>query len=70
MDPVLGFIAGVVSGFFVVSVFKPPQRDVPAVPTPNDSGLFKTQTGCVRIRADPTPCSDSAVSLNVLVNAR
>ena len=67
MDVSTAFIAGIVSGFFVVSVFKPPTREVPAVPTPNDPGIFKTQAGCVRIKAEPTECSDAAVSLNVLV---
>jgi len=67
MDPVLGFIGGLVTGFFAVAVFKPPCRDIPAVPTPNDPGIFKTQAGCVRIKAEPVPCSDAAVSLNVLV---
>ena len=65
----IGFMAGVFVGFFVVSIFTPPMREVPSVPTPGDKGVFKTKTGCVRIRAEPTPCSSAAVSLNVLVNA-
>jgi len=70
MDPLTGLIAGLVSGFFVVAIFKPPRREVKTVPTPNDPGIFKTQAGCVRIKAEPVQCSDAAVSLNVLVNDR
>jgi hypothetical protein len=70
MDPLTGFVAGLVSGFFVVSIFKPPVHEVKAIPTPNDPSIFKTQAGCVRIKAEPTQCSDAAVSLNVLVNDR
>jgi len=62
-----GFMSGVFVGFFVVSIFTPPMRQIPAVPTPGDSGVFKTKTGCVRIKAEPVTCSGAAVSLNVLV---
>jgi hypothetical protein len=64
-----GFMSGVFVGFFVVSIFTPPMRQVSAVPTPGDAGVFKTKTGCVRIKAEPVSCSGAAVSLNVLVNA-
>jgi hypothetical protein len=70
MDSLTGFIAGLVCGFFVVAIFKPPVREVKAIPTPNDPGIFKTQAGCVRIKAESVQCSDAAVSLNVLVNDR
>jgi hypothetical protein len=63
-------LAGVLTGFFMVSIFNPPKRTVPTVPTPGDNGLFYTKTGCVRVRTDEVPCSGSAVSLNVLVNAK
>ena len=62
-----GLMSGVFVGFFIVSIFTPPMREVQALPTPGDSGVFKTKTGCVRIKAEPVSCSDSAVSLNVLV---
>jgi len=63
-------LAGIFTGFFVVSVFKPPKRMITAVPTPEDSESYFTKTGCVRIKAEPIECSGSAVSLNVLVNDR
>jgi hypothetical protein len=70
MDVIPCLFAGVLTGFFVVSIFKPPKRQVQAIPTPGDSGAFTTKTGCVKIKAEPVPCSSSAVSLNVLVNDR
>jgi len=59
--------AGLISGFLIVSIFVPPKRLVNAVPTPDDKEVFRTSTGCVRIMSEPVPCSDRAVSLNVLV---
>lgn len=67
MDPLTGFFAGVLAGFIVVSIFRPSTHQTPVVPTPTDSGLYKTKAGCVRIKADTTPCTRSAVSLNVLL---
>jgi hypothetical protein len=70
MDAIPCLFAGVLTGFFVVSIFKPPNRKIPAIPTPGDSESFYTKSGCVRIQAEPVTCSGSAVSLNVLVNDR
>jgi hypothetical protein len=70
MEIIPCLFAGVLTGFFVVSIFKPPKRMVNTVPTPGDSGSFYTKSGCVRIKAEPVHCSGSAVSLNVLVNDR
>ena len=70
MDFIPCLFAGILTGFFVVSIFKPPTRQVPTIPTPGDSGSFTTKSGCVKIKAEPVPCSSSAVSLNVLVNDR
>jgi hypothetical protein len=61
-------IAGVLTGFFVVSIFKPTKRQIPAVPVPGDRDSFVTTTGCVRFKAEEVPCSSSAVSLNVLAH--
>jgi len=70
MDVIPCLFAGVLTGFFIVSIFKPPKRMTPAIPTPGDSESFYTKSGCVRIKAEPVACSGSAVSLNVLVNDR
>jgi hypothetical protein len=70
MDVIPCLFAGVLTGFFVVSVFKPPKRQIATIPTPGDAGSFTTKSGCIKIKAEPVPCSSSAVSLNVLVNDR
>ena len=70
MDAFSCFIAGILTGFFVVSIFKPVPRQVPVVPTPGNSDSFITKTGCVRVKTEEVECSGSAVSLNVLVNDR
>jgi len=58
---------GVLTGLFIVCVFDPAKRMIQTVPTPQDTDVFHTKSGCVRIKADAVPCSKSAVSLNVLV---
>ena len=70
MDSISGLFAGILVGFFIVSIFKPPRRKIPSLPTPGDLGSFTTPTGCVKINAEEVTCTRSAVSLNVLVNAR
>jgi len=70
MDVVTSAFAGVITGFFIVSIFRPPKRQIPAIPTPGNTDTFYTKSGCVRVRSEEVPCSGSAVSLNVLVNAR
>lgn len=57
---------GVLAGLFVVCVFDPPMRQIPAVPLPNDDGTYRTKTGCIKIQASETPCSKNSVSLNVI----
>jgi hypothetical protein len=58
--------AGVVSGLLIVSVFNPQVRQVPTVPTPSDTGVFHTKTGCIQVQASEVQCSPNAVSLNIL----
>ena len=57
---------GALVGLLIVCVFEPPKREIAAVPTPNDTDVYHTKTGCITIKADSIPCSSSAVSLNVL----
>lgn len=59
--------AGLICGLLIVSVFDPPKRQVPTVPTPGDNDIFHTKTGCVKIKASEVSCSPDSVSLNVLV---
>jgi hypothetical protein len=58
---------GIITGLLIVCVFDPPKRQVPAVPTPNDTDLYHTKAGCVTIKTEAIPCSSKAVSLNVLI---
>ena len=58
--------AGFIVGLVIVSVFNPPVRQVPSVPTPNDNGVFHTKTGCIHVQASEVQCTPNAVSLNIL----
>jgi hypothetical protein len=57
---------GAIIGFLIVSVFNPPVRQILSVPTPDDTGLFHTKTGCINVQASEVECSDDAISLNIL----
>jgi hypothetical protein len=57
---------GFIGGLLIVTVFKPVTRDTPSIPEPNDIHIYKTPTGCVRVRSIQVPCTQEAVSLNLL----
>lgn len=54
---------GALVGLLVVSVFRPPPRKLPALPTPDDNEPFMTQNGCVKFKASETECTPTATSL-------
>lgn len=54
---------GVFVGLFVVSVFRPPPRKVPSLPTPDNNEPFFTQKGCVKFTAKEEECTPTATSL-------
>ena len=54
---------GALTGLLVVSVFRPPPRKVPALPTPGDNEPFATQIGCVKFKSSETECTPTATSL-------
>jgi len=58
--------AGFISGLLIVSVFEPPFRKIPTLPSPRDLDTFHTKNGCVHIIAEETVCTPDAVSLNVI----
>lgn len=58
--------AGFILGLILVSVFKPAPRIIPSVPEPNDIHIYKTQSGCVRVRSIQVPCTSDAIALNIL----
>ena len=61
-------VAGLVTGLLIATVLVPPTRKKMAVPSPNDQGVYHTDTGCVRFTAVEVPCVDGADSLNALAS--
>jgi hypothetical protein len=59
---------GVITGLLFVSVFTPPSRKDPRVPTPNTKEVYKTPSGCVKFKTHEVPCSREAMSLNLLAS--
>ena len=66
MLSLLWVFLGFVSGLLIVSVFDPPFRKVPSLPTPGDHEPFHTKMGCVHILSEETPCTPDSVSLNLI----
>lgn len=58
--------AGLLAGLIIGSVSSPPTRKVPKAPTPNDQSVYRTETGCVRVRAVEVACPYNPDSLNLL----
>jgi hypothetical protein len=58
--------AGFIVGLVIVSVFKPVPQILPSVPEPNDVHVYKTASGCVRVRSIQVPCTSDAIALNIL----
>lgn len=54
---------GAIVGLLVVSVFRPPPRKLPALPTPDDNEPFMTKNGCVKFKSTETECTPTATSL-------
>lgn len=59
---------GVITGLLLVSVFTPPSRKDPRVPTPNTKEVYKTPSGCVKFKTIEVPCSREAMSLNLVAS--
>jgi hypothetical protein len=59
---------GVIVGLLVVSVFAPPARILPGVPTPDNDSLFYTKSGCVKFETKEVECMPSATSLNFIAS--
>ena len=59
---------GVITGLLLVSVFTPPNRNVPTLPTPDNDEVFKTPHGCVRFKSEEVECMPSASSLNFVAS--
>jgi hypothetical protein len=59
---------GTITGMLLVSVFTPPNRNVPSLPTPDSEEVFKTAAGCVRFKSSEVECMPSATSLNFVAS--
>lgn len=59
---------GAVVGLLMSSVFIPPARKIPALPTPGNDQPFHTESGCVKMVAEEVECMPSATSLNFLAS--
>ena len=57
---------GFIVGLLITSVFTPPLRNDPKIPTPNGNEILHTKTGCVRFKATEVPCDGKATSLNII----
>jgi hypothetical protein len=62
------FVAGLILGMLLSTVFIPPTRKLKSVPSPNDSSVYHTDTGCVRFISEEVPCVEGADSLNLLAS--
>ncbi len=54
---------GAIVGLLVVSVFRPPPRKLPTLPTPDNNEPFMTHSGCVKFKATEAECTPTATSL-------
>lgn len=54
---------GMLVGLLVVSVFRPPPRKIPTLPTPDNTEPFFTMNGCVKFKAREEECTPTATSL-------
>ena len=59
---------GLVSGLLLVSVFTPPNRNVPTLPTPDNDQVFKTGHGCVKFKSEEVECTPDATSLSLVAS--
>jgi hypothetical protein len=61
-------VVGIVTGLLLSTVVIPPTRKTKAVPSPHDTSVYHTDTGCVRFSAMEVPCVAEADSLNLLAS--
>ena len=61
-------VAGTIVGMLIACIVVPPTRKQIAVPSPHDTDVFHTDTGCVRTHAIEVPCGAEADSFNLLAS--
>jgi hypothetical protein len=65
----VGWIAaGAIVGMLIACIVVPPARKQVSVPSPYDTGVFHTDTGCIRTNAIEVPCGQEADSFNLLAS--
>ncbi len=57
---------GALAGLLISAVMAPPTRKKPKAPEPNDSSVYRTETGCIRVTSSEVPCPADPDSLNLL----
>ena len=68
MFQVVWIAAGAIVGMLIACIVIPPTRKHVSVPTPYDTGIFHTDTGCIRTHAIEVPCGAEADSFNLLAS--
>jgi hypothetical protein len=61
-------VVGLVTGMLLSTVLIPPTRKTKSVPSPHDTSVYHTDTGCVRFTAVEVPCVAEPDSLNLLAS--
>jgi hypothetical protein len=70
MLSLLWVFGGFIVGLFIVSVFDPPFRAVPSLPSPGMNEFRTQKGGCVRIISEETVCTPDAISLGVINDSK
>jgi hypothetical protein len=60
--------AGFLVGLLVSVVFTPPLRNIPDLPTPDETDAMHTGAGCVKFVANEVPCTPDKTSLNFVAS--
>lgn len=68
MIDIFWLFVGAIVGMLTASVFTPPNRNIPTLPTPDNDGIFKTKTGCVKFKSQEVDCGPEATSLNFVAS--
>ena len=68
MFSLLWVFIGALTGLLLASVFTPPTRKEPELPTPHSREVYHTPHGCVRFVTKSVPCPDNAKSMNFIVS--
>jgi hypothetical protein len=61
-------VVGVIAGLLLSTVVIPPTRATKSVPSPHDTSIYHTDTGCVRFSSVEVPCVAEPDSLNLLAS--